>query len=219
MTPDEQKKAFEAELYTWVGKEIAPPTPGLDLVNEAMIRHWCEVMGDTNPVYTDAAAAAKTAKGGLIAPPTMLQAWSMEGYPMAFAEYARPVDDGRPAPTCTAYMEDHGFTGVLGTNCDQEYFRDLKPGDTVIAHTKIHSISEEKATGMGTGYFIETRTEFTDQNKELVGTMLFRVLKFKPAQAAKPVAENAQEENKAPTRAKSVRGHDNGVVVGATGKK
>ncbi|HNN87256.1 MAG TPA: OB-fold domain-containing protein, partial [Pseudomonadales bacterium] len=84
-----------------------------------------------------------------------------------------------------------------------------KPGDTVIAHTKIHSISEEKATGMGTGYFIETRTEFTDQNKELVGTMLFRVLKFKPAQAAKPVAENAQEENKAPTRAKSVRGHDN----------
>ena len=53
MTPDEQKKAFEAELYTWVGKEIAPPTPGLDLVNEAMIRHWCEVMGDTNPVYVD----------------------------------------------------------------------------------------------------------------------------------------------------------------------
>jgi hypothetical protein len=31
MTPEEQKKAFEAELYTWVGKEIAPPTPGLDL--------------------------------------------------------------------------------------------------------------------------------------------------------------------------------------------
>ena len=161
MTPDEQKKTFEAELYTWVGKEIAPPTPGLDLVNEAMIRHWCEVMGDTNPVYTDAAAAANTAKGGLIAPPTMLQAWSMEGYPMAFADTQDPSTmDGQRQ--LHRFMENHGFTGVLGTNCDQEYFRDLKPGDTVIAHTKIHSISEEKATGMGTGYFIETRTEFTD---------------------------------------------------------
>lgn len=208
MTPDEQKKAFEAELYTWVGKDIAPPTPGLDLVNEAMIRHWCEVMGDSNPVYTNADAAAKTTKGGLIAPPTMLQAWSMEGYPMAFAESQDPSTmDGQRQ--LHRFMEDHGFTGVLGTNCDQEYFRDLKPGDRVIAHTKIHSISEEKATGMGTGYFIETRTEFTDQHKALVGTMLFRVLKFKPAQAPKPVAENAQAENKAPTRAKSVRGHDN----------
>ena len=71
MTPDEQKKAFEAELYSWVGREIAPPTPGLDLVNEAMIRHWCEVMGDENPVYTDKAYAAQSAKGGLIAPPTI----------------------------------------------------------------------------------------------------------------------------------------------------
>ena len=79
MTPEEQKKAFEAELYTWVGREIAPPTPGLDLVNEAMIRHWCEVMGDANHVYTDATFAAQSSKAGLIAPPTMLQAWRYLG--------------------------------------------------------------------------------------------------------------------------------------------
>ena len=62
MTPEE-KKAFEAELYTWVGREIAPPTPGLDLVNEAMIRHWCEAMGVNNPIYTDAQAAKASVHG------------------------------------------------------------------------------------------------------------------------------------------------------------
>jgi acyl dehydratase len=32
--------------------------PGADPVNEPMIRHWCEALGDANPVYTDAVAAA-----------------------------------------------------------------------------------------------------------------------------------------------------------------
>ncbi len=207
MTPDE-KKAFEEELYTWVGKEVAPPTPALDNVNEAMIRHWCEVMGDTNPVYTDQAFAEKSSKGGLIAPPTMLQAWSLEGYPMAFADQLSEDEmDGQRK--LHAFLEKHGYTGVLGTNCDQEYFRDLKPGDTVVAHTVIETISEEKATAMGTGYFIETKTKFTDQNGEDIGTMQFRVLKFIPAQQNAPV-EDSNEEYKAPTRIKSVRGFDNG---------
>lgn len=208
MTPEEQKKAFEDQLYSWIGKEIAPPTPGKDLVNEAMIRHWCETMGDTNPVYTDSDFAEKSAKGGLIAPPTMLQAWSMEGYPMAFADQQDPAtQDGQRQ--LHRFLEDNGFTGVLGTNCDQEYFRDLRPGDTVVAHTVIDSISEEKATAMGIGYFIETKTRFTDQNGEDVGTMQFRVLKFKPAQAPAPVAEGNDSAPKKPTRIRSVRGHDN----------
>jgi uncharacterized OB-fold protein/acyl dehydratase len=205
MTPEE-KKTFEEGLYAWVGQEVAPPTPALDSVNEAMIRHWCEVMGDNNPVYTDREFAEKSSKGGLIAPPTMLQAWSLEGYPMAFADQLTEDQmDGQRK--LHAYLEKHGYTGVLGTNCDQEYFRDLRPGDTVVAHTIIDSISEEKATAMGVGYFITTVTTFTDQNGEKVGTMEFRVVKFTPAQKPEPVTES--EEHKAPTRIRSVRGHDN----------
>ncbi len=202
----EKKQIFEAELYAWVGREIAPPTPALDRVNEPMIRHWCEVMGDTNPVYTNAEFAKKSNKKGLIAPPTMLQSWSMEGYPMAFERDASKLDGQRQLH---ALFDRHGFTGVLGTNSDQEYLRDLHLGDLVVAHTVIHSISEEKATGMGVGYFIETKTTFSDQNNEVVGTIMFRVLKFKPAQVPQPVAEGAAAANKAPTRIKSVRGHDN----------
>src|SRR5690606_40257618 len=43
---------------------------GRDPVNAPMIRHWCEAMGDANPAYTGPDA---------VAPPTMLQVWTMGG--------------------------------------------------------------------------------------------------------------------------------------------
>ena len=75
MTEDE----YHVRLRSFVGQEIGPPRPGPDVVNEAMIRHWCDAIGDTNPVYTDPAAAAESVHGGIVAPPTMLQAWVMSG--------------------------------------------------------------------------------------------------------------------------------------------
>lgn len=142
-----------------------------------------------------------------MAPATMLMVWGMEGYPMSLNRPDAELDGQRQLH---AFMEKNGYPAVLGTNCEQDFFRDLHPGDTVIAHAAIHSISPEKNTALGTGYFIETKTNFTDQNGEPVGSMLFRVLKFKPTekpQAAEIPATAAPEE--APTRIKSVRGHDN----------
>src|SRR5690606_41716487 len=37
---------------------------------------------DANPVYTDEAFAKASSKGSIIAPPAMLQAWSLEGFPI-----------------------------------------------------------------------------------------------------------------------------------------
>ena len=202
MTPEETK-AFEDKIRAFVGREVAPPTKGHDDVNEAMIRHWAEVMGDNNPVYTDAEFAAKTDKGGIIAPPAMLQAWSMEGYAMAH----EPAEDVQRE--LHNVFDENGFTGVLGTNCTQEYYRDLKPGDQVIAHTVIDNISEQKATQRGTGYFIETVTNFTDQNGEKIGRMVFRVLKFIPNESNTAVDEADDDTPKAATRIHSPRGFDN----------
>ena len=81
MTADENRD-LEAEVRAYVGREVSAPKRGKDDVNLAMIRHWTEVTGDENPVYHDPEFAAKSSKGGIIAPPTMLQIWSMEGYSM-----------------------------------------------------------------------------------------------------------------------------------------
>ena len=79
----DQKRELEAAMREFVGKPIGPPFVGRDPVNEPMIRQWCDAMGDRNPVYWDAAAASSSVHGGIVAPPTMLQAWTMQGFEMA----------------------------------------------------------------------------------------------------------------------------------------
>ena len=199
------KEALERQMKAYVGIVQGPVEIAQDAVNEAMIRHWCEAMGDRNPAYLDPEAAKRSVHGGIVAPPVMLQAWILGGLEMADTS-AGPKNKQQELHKL---LSDHGYTGVVATNTEQEYARYLKPGDRVRATTTIASISEEKATGLGTGYFIETRTEFEDERKERVGSITFRVLKFKPAQQAQPVAA-AGGAPAAPRRLRAPRAHDNG---------
>ncbi|MGH7338787.1 MAG: FAS1-like dehydratase domain-containing protein, partial [Myxococcota bacterium] len=68
------QQELEQRIREYVGQAFGPPEVGLDAVNEPMIRHWCETMGDANPIYVDPAAAKSSRHGGLVAPPTMMQA-------------------------------------------------------------------------------------------------------------------------------------------------
>lgn len=203
MTPEETQ-AFEEKIYAFVGRENGPARRGKDAVNETMIRQWAEIMGEQSVIYTDPGAAAQTSKGGIIAPPSMLQAWSLEGYGMA----ATPARDVQRE--LHDVFDAHGFTGVLGTNSTTEIFRDLRPGDELTFHTIIDTISPQKATARGIGYFIETVTKFTDQHGQDVGRQVFRVLKFQPGASA--TAEGAVDNSgpAVPTRITAPRGHDNG---------
>jgi len=204
LTPD-QKRALEAQLQEFAGKPIGEPFVGQDVVNEPMIRHWCEVTGDSNPIYTDAAAAKAAGHDGIVAPPTMLQAWCMQGFEMA---------EGYDVPRNNEHrihklLTDNGYSGVVATNTDQGYTRYLKPGDQVTATTTIESVSDEKATGLGIGYFIETRTSFTDQDGQEVGWLSFRVLKFIPQQQPAAADDAGGAQAAAPTRIGPPMGHDN----------
>jgi uncharacterized OB-fold protein/acyl dehydratase len=200
MTP-EQQLAFEEKVNAYVGRQVCAPTPAPDLVCASMIRHWAEVMGDGNPAYTDVDWAAGSARGGIIAPPAMLYAWVQQGFAVTTG---RPSD---PQSDLIDLFNEHGFTGVLGTNVKQEYGRELSPGDTVIMEMVIDNISARKATARGTGYFYETLAQFTNQHGEAVGTQRFRVLKFIPQEQA--ATASAAGRLQVPTRIPSPRGHDN----------
>jgi uncharacterized OB-fold protein/acyl dehydratase len=200
----ERKRELEARMREFVGKPIGPPFPGRDPVNEPMIRQWCDAMGDRNPVYWDAEAARASAHGGIVAPPTMLQAWTMQGFAMA-AGYDEPRNNEH---RLHRLLEEHGYTSVVATNTEQVYTRYLRPADVVTAETVIESISEEKATALGTGYFVDTRTTFRDQQGAEVGWMTFRVLKFIPQQR-RDAAEAAPAAAAKPRRIRPPLGHDN----------
>ena len=179
--------SLEERLQGFVGLSTGPPTPGPDPVNVPMIRHWVEAMGDDNPVYLDDEAARANGFEGIIAPPTMLQAWIMAGLKATLArdedrartEAGGPADRS-PSDTLMAMLDDAGFTSVVATNCDQHYVRPLVPGDRLAVTSVIDSVSGEKATGLGIGHFVTTRLEFADQTGAPVATMKFRILKFRP---------------------------------------
>ncbi len=156
-----------------------------------MIRHWVEAMGDENPVYTDEEAARAAGFPGVIAPPTMLQAWIMRGY-KATAELAAARAAGRsepgssPADELMAVLDEGGFTSVVATNCEQEYDRPVVLGDRLSVSSSIESVSPEKHTALGIGHFVTTLLSFTDQTGAPVANMRFRILKFRPGTGKAP---------------------------------
>ena len=206
---DQEKRALEAEIRGFVGKPIGPPVTGRDPVNEPMIRQWCDAMGETHPAYLDVDAAKRTVHGEIVAPPTMLQAWIMNGWAM-HEGYDEPKNDQQRLHDLLA---KNGYTGVLGTNTEENYSRYLHLGEFITAQTVIEEISEEKATGVGIGYFITTRTVFENQDGEDLGSMMFRVLRFKPAAQRATGADGDASGNSLankPSRIKPPMGHDNG---------
>jgi len=170
----DDQAAFSARLAAFEGREVGPAFHGLDAVNVPMIRHWCDAMGDANPVYTDPDAADTSVHGGIVAPPTMLQTWGMWGY------RPRPRTGETPQDELLGLLESHGFTSVVATDCEQEYARELRPGDEVTVRATIESVSTEKQTALGTGHFVTTKQAYLDAEGHVVATMLFRILKFRP---------------------------------------
>ena len=196
---------LDDRLQSFVGLAPGPSFKGPSPVNLPMITHWVEAMGDHNPVYVDEAAAQEAGFEGIIAPPTMLQAWTMRGLRASQqsddARARGDMDGGTNHDRLMAILDDAGFTSVVATNCEQHYVRPLVPGDQVEVSSVIDSVSSEKKTGLGDGHFITTRLEFTDQHGAPVATMLFRILKFKP----QPKAAQAPQTEQPATRPKRPR--------------
>jgi hypothetical protein len=103
----------------------------------------------------------------------MLQAWTMVGL-------RRPAQGGNRYTDVLGLLDRHGYSSVVATNCEQEYLRELRPGDRLSVRTVIEHVSEEKRTALGSGHFVTSLMEYRDQDGELVGIQRWRILKFKP---------------------------------------
>lgn len=178
----EETAQFREQLDALVGQPVGPsgPSVGPDPVNQPMIRHWAAAFEDHNPVYTDPEFAAGTRFGGIVAPPLMLQTWTM-ATPKITGIRERggsPVDAEQTA--ILALLDGAGYVGTLASNSEFEIVRYLRLGDTISTTTLLESVSEEKQTRIGPGYFVTWATTYADQAGEIVGRQLFRILKFKP---------------------------------------
>src|SRR5215472_3429815 len=159
-------------------RAAGPSSPRLarDPVNLPVIRAWTDAMGDANPVYTDAGFAAKSVHGGLVAPPAMIQVWTMPG----LVPPGSGGDD--PLGVMTAELDAAGFTSVVATNCDQTYARYVRPGELLAVRAELLDVAGPKRTALGEGWFVTTRSTWYSGD-EPVATMDFRVLKFRPPES------------------------------------
>jgi len=201
------REELEEKLKAFVGIDNGAPWIANYAVNEAMIGQFCAAVGDCNPAYLDVEAAGRTVHGGIVAPPTMMDAWTMPGRDAGWLQTEGPPRDKQVE--LVRLFDEYGYTGMVGTNQEQEFKRYLRLGDRLTDHITIEAISEQKATPLGLGYFFTTLHTFRDQNGEEVGSMRFRVMKFKPAQQPTAAASGDAPAAAAPRRLRPPMGHDN----------
>jgi uncharacterized protein len=150
-------------------------------VSTTGIADWCDAIGDTNPLYADDEAAAKSRHGGLVAPPATLDIWDRPGLPgqPRFRPADKPPAED-PRSKALRMLDEAGFVGVVAVNSELEIVRYLRPGDLLCNTQVLEDISAEKQTGLGIGHFVTTRQRYETTDGEHVGDLLFRILKFRP---------------------------------------
>lgn len=152
------------------------PRKGRHPVNQPMVDHWLDAIGDRNPIYTDDAAAKAAGHPGIVAPPAMIQVWTMAGLGGVRAD-----DD--PLGKILGLFDEAGYIGVVATNCEQTYHRYLRPGEHVSVTAELTDVVGPKNTALGEGFFITQKITWSvgDDVKETVADMMWRIMKFKPA--------------------------------------
>jgi uncharacterized protein len=188
--PDNSKELMVSEpdwmqgIRSLVGKEYGR-VHAWDAVNAPMVRHWCEMMG-TEVLHDE--------DGRVLAPPAMLQVWCMEGSIMNNYPPGSTTENPYEA---LKLMEPHGLQSVVAVNSELSFDRYVREGERLYYTTRLDSISEQKTTGLGTGYFVTLVMRYfsarAEGQDEPVGQLLFRVFKFRPAQThAAPAAAPAE---------------------------
>jgi len=136
-----------AELQGRIGVPISEPTPHLTEATRDGIRHYAEGIGDRNPLWLDEAYAATTRWGTLLAPPTILYAFSR---------------------ICGGYVG--GLPGVhaMFGGTDWQWFRPVRLGDRIHAESKLKALVERPSRFAGRSVQQIYEVEFRDSHDALV---------------------------------------------------
>ena len=116
-------------------------------VTAEMIADYCEALGEANPLYKDAEAAAAGPYGGIIAPPGLLSALS----------FGRGGLDPKVKFGNTQF---HAGSRL-------EIFEPIRPGDAITATTQVKAVYP-KTGRSGTMVFVVSRTIYTNQRGQRV---------------------------------------------------
>jgi acyl dehydratase len=143
-----------------------------------LVRLWCEVTEDANPMYHDHAFASRSRRGGLVAPGPMLM-------PLC----TRP--EWTPAGSVASISEglaqeypDYPHAASLSTV--QYYRRPMRLGERPTIHWYQAAASEETMTERGPGLIIPRYFSFRDANDDEIAGYRIDQLRYRQLSAVEP---------------------------------
>ena len=113
-----------------------------------LVAEYCEAVGETNPLYTDEAAAKSGPYGALTAPPAMLAALT----------FGPSMMGGSGLDAKVKFGNTQMFAGSR-----LETFAPARVGDTITAHVQVKEVFP-KTGRSGTMLFVVHRTSYVNQD-------------------------------------------------------
>ena len=128
-------------------------------IEKGRLKFFAKAIGETNPIYTDEAAARDAGHRELPAPPTF--AWMLD---MEAADFLPVVG-----------LLDLDIARILHGSQEFEYFGQIYAGDNITVNSRITDIFDKKG---GALEFMIIENTYTNQNGDVVGkvtnTLVYR---------------------------------------------
>lgn len=176
----------QLDLQALTGKRLGPYL-SFNPVSRVQIWQWCSAMGDSNPLYLDDDYRAGRGFDGAVAPPAMMQMWTMRDVNM---EYAPGSTDAPPYQVLDTLV-GHGFPANVAVSYDISFHHYLVEGDRARHYTTVVAISDLKRTALGEGHFVTERVEYLDQGDALFAEALITYFQYRPVEGPAASADSA----------------------------
>ena len=162
MTTSYVTDAMVAAKGQWGETRTAPPITETDIRRWAMATYYPK---QPPRLYWDAAYAATTQWGGIVAPPD-------------FNPFAWPVERPGPGPRGLAGERPDGkpLTGMNGGQTDT-YGAPMRPGDVIAARSRLVDWWEREGR-LGHTLYVRSEIEWRNQKDELVKTRLSIAIRY-----------------------------------------
>src|ERR1700689_1042355 len=147
-----------------VGKDLPQPEQFNYDVTRDGIRHFAYCIPDPNALYLDHEYAATTRWGGIIAPPGYLYA---HGSPAWLGKMPGIRDSN-----------GNELTGSDNATEAWEFFRPVRPGDTVLSRGVIAGFEPKKSRKLGDAVLVNAEMDFTNQKQEIVARLNSYTFRF-----------------------------------------
>ncbi|MBQ0720822.1 MAG: MaoC family dehydratase N-terminal domain-containing protein [Gammaproteobacteria bacterium] len=149
-------------------------------VDASQIMLFARSVGDKNPIYHDKEYASGTEVGGIVAPPTFVQASAQYDpkFPLrptigeAWFGSGKEATGLKPKAKESGDKEKKSGDSARMLHAEQQYIyhKPIRPGDELTVTTKRGKSWEKEGRRGGTMSFSETITEFRDASGDLVVT-------------------------------------------------